>query len=70
MYQKTRLVKFGYVMLDGTKTKASASKHTAMSYRRLEEAEERLEMTSKNRFFAPKPNKEDDKRYGKDKMRE
>lgn len=37
------LVKLGQVALDGTKIKASASKHKAMSYARMEEAERRLE---------------------------
>src|ERR1051325_2060105 len=37
------LARLGHVALDGTKLKANASKHKAMSYARLEEAERRLE---------------------------
>ncbi len=37
------LVKLGHVALDGTKVKANASKHKAMSYARRGEAEKRLE---------------------------
>jgi transposase len=41
--QAAGLVKLGHVALDGTKVKANASKHKAMSYARLEETERRLE---------------------------
>jgi len=41
--QAAGLVKLGHVALDGTKIKANASKHKAMSYARMEEAERRLE---------------------------
>ncbi|MGB6290601.1 MAG: IS1182 family transposase [Desulfobulbales bacterium] len=34
--QKAGLVKFGHIALDGTKVKANASKHKAMSYGRME----------------------------------
>src|SRR5262249_33966302 len=37
------LVKLGTVALDGTKVRANASKHKAMSYGRMAEAEARLE---------------------------
>jgi transposase len=37
------LVKLGHVALDGTKIKANASKHKAMSYARMTEAERRLQ---------------------------
>ena len=37
------LVKLGHVALDGTKVKANASKHKAMSYGRMEEAEAKLQ---------------------------
>lgn len=36
------LIKLGHVALDGTKVKANASKHKAMSYQRMSEAEQRL----------------------------
>jgi transposase len=41
--QRAGLVKLGHVALDGTKVKANASKHKAMSYARLTETEARLE---------------------------
>jgi transposase len=39
---KAGLVKLGHVAIDGTKIKANASKHKAMSYKRMTEAEARL----------------------------
>src|SRR6266568_2713690 len=41
--QRAGLVKLGHVALDGTKIKANASKHKAMSYGRMGEAEKKLE---------------------------
>ncbi len=41
--QKAGLVKLGHVSLDGTKIKANASRHKAMSYKRMKEEEGRLE---------------------------
>jgi transposase len=41
--EKAGLVKLGHVSLDGSKVKANASKHKAMSYRRMCETEERLQ---------------------------
>ena len=40
--QTAGLVKLGHVALDGTKVKANASKHKAMSYARMEQTEARL----------------------------
>ena len=40
--RKAGLVKLGHVALDGTKIKANASKHKAMSYGRMKGAEEKL----------------------------
>lgn len=40
--EKAGLVKLGHVAIDGTKIKANASKHKAMSYERMEESEQRL----------------------------
>lgn len=40
--QAAGLVKMGHVALDGTKKQANASKHKAMSYGRMEEADEKL----------------------------
>ena len=41
--EKAGMVKFGHVALDGTKLKANASKHKAMSYSRMKEESARLE---------------------------
>jgi transposase len=41
--QQAGLVKLGHVALDGTKVKANASKHKAMSYKRMNKAEAELE---------------------------
>ena len=41
--KKAGLVKLGHVSLDGTKVKANASKHKAMSYGRMEKKAEELE---------------------------
>jgi len=40
--RRARLVKLGHVALDGTKVRANASKHKAMSYGRMEEKEREL----------------------------
>ena len=40
--QKAGLVKLGHVAIDGTKLQANASKHKAMSYARMGEAEQKL----------------------------
>jgi len=45
--QAAGLVKLGHVALDGTKVKAKASKHKAMSYGRMEAAEQKLEQEVK-----------------------
>ena len=44
--QQAGLVKLGHVSLDGTKIKANASKHKAMSYDRMHQTEKRLEARS------------------------
>jgi transposase len=62
------LVKLGHVSLDGTKVKANASKHKAMSYGRMEKKAEELEGEVK-RLLAEAQAVDDaeDARYGKDK---
>ena len=40
--QQAKLVKLGQVAIDGTKLKANASKHRAMSYRRMEKEAKRI----------------------------
>lgn len=61
------LVKLGTVAIDGTKVKASASKHKAMSYGRMEEEEQRLrveiaELTSR----ASQADAQEDALYGEE----
>jgi transposase len=41
--QKAGLVKLGHIAIDGSKVKANASKHKAMSYERMGETEKRIE---------------------------
>jgi transposase len=41
--RKAGLVKLGHIAIDGTKVKANASKHKAMSYDRMSETEKKLE---------------------------
>ena len=45
---KAGLVKLGHVAIDGTKIKANASKHKAMSYGRMSETEQRLQQESRS----------------------
>jgi len=66
--QEAGLVKLGHVALDGTKIKANASKHKAMSYGRMkkkkEELEREIEGLLKN---AEAVDKQEDNEYGKGK---
>ena len=66
--QQAGLVKLGHVALDGTKVKANASKHKAMSYQRMKEKEAQLaaEVAELLRR-AQAADEEEDRRYGKDK---
>ena len=66
--QKAGLVKLGHVALDGTKIKANASRHKAMSYKRMKEEETRLEAEIVELMKkAEAVDEEEDHRYGKDK---
>jgi len=66
--QKAGLVKLGHISLDGTKIKANASKHKAMSYKRMKEEEARLEAEIKEMLQkVVAVDEEEDRRYGKDK---
>lgn len=66
--QKAGLVKLGHVCIDGTKVKANASKHKAMSYDRMCEAEERLQSeVARILVQAADADAEEDARYGKGK---
>src|SRR6202521_2179863 len=66
--QRGGLVKLGHVALDGTKIKANASKHKAMSYERMGEAEKKLEEEVKALLAeAARVDAEEDGKYGKGK---
>lgn len=61
-------MKLGRVALDGTKLKANASKHKAMSYDRMKEQERRIaEQVREMLAKAEATDAEEDERYGKDK---
>jgi transposase len=66
--QRAGLVKLGHVALDGTKIKANASKHKAMSYERMGEAEKELEAEVQALLAeAARVDAEEDGKYGKGK---
>lgn len=68
MAQKAGLVKMGVVALDGTKIKANASKHKAMSYERMLETEKRLEKEVEQLLTqANAVDEEEDRLYGRGK---
>jgi len=64
--QKAGLVKLGHVSLDGTKVKANASKHKAMSYARMEKTAKELEEQVERLFSeAQETDEQEDRLYGK-----
>jgi len=64
--KEAKLVKLGHVALDGTKMKANASKHKAMSYGRMHEKEKELEHEVEALLRkAESVDAEEDQRYGK-----
>ena len=66
--EKAGLVKLGHVALDGTKIKANASKHKAMSYDRMEGRAAELEAeVSQWLTAAEAADREDDQLHGADK---
>ena len=66
--QQAGLVKLGHVALDGTKVRANASKHKAMSYGRMKEKEAQLQAEVDELLRkAQEVDEEEDRRYGKDK---
>ena len=66
--QRAGLVKLGHVALDGTKVRANASKHQAMSYGRMKEKEAQLQAEVDELLRrAGEVDEEEDRRYGKDK---
>jgi transposase len=66
--QEAGLVKLGHVAVDGTKMKANASKHKAMSYQRMLKTEEELQKEVEALLKeAQDVDAEEDARYGKGK---
>jgi len=66
--QQAGLVKLGHVALDGTKVKANASKHKAMSYERMGKAEKELEEEVQALLAeAARIDAEEEGKYGKGK---
>jgi transposase len=60
------LVKLGHVSIDGTKIKANASKHKAMSYKRMNETEARLQQEVEALMAAAaQADESEDAQYGK-----
>jgi transposase len=65
---ETGAMKLGQVALDGSKVKANASKHKAMSYGRMRETEKRLrEEVRRLLNQAEAADREEDSRYGRDR---
>lgn len=63
--RKAGMVRLGHVALDGTKQKANASKHKAMSYGRMKEESTRLESEIAELLAsAERVDEEEDKEYG------
>ena len=66
--QQAGLVKLGHVALDGTKVRANASKHKAMSYGRMKEREGQLSAEVAELLRrAGEVDDDEDRRYGKDR---
>lgn len=66
MCQKAKLVKLGHVSLDGTKVRANASKHKAMSYGRMKKSKKELAREVEELFkAAERVDAEEDAKYGK-----
>src|SRR6476620_7844699 len=64
--EKAGLVKLGHVALDGTKIKANASKHKAMSYAHMKRREAELEAEVERWLEAAEAaDREEDKLYGR-----
>jgi hypothetical protein len=69
--EKAGLVKLGHVALDGTKIKANASKHKAMSYERMEKRATELEAEVAMWFGAAEAaDAEEDQPHGRDQTGE
>jgi hypothetical protein len=64
--RKAGLVRLGHVSLDGSKVRANALKHKAMSYGRIQKAETELETEVKRLLQeADQTDEQEDRRYGK-----
>ena len=65
------LVKLGTVAIDGSKVKANASRHKAMSYDRMQKEEKRLREEIRNLTRrARKADEQEDRKYGRDRAGE
>jgi hypothetical protein len=65
--QGAGLVKLGHVSLDGTKMKANASKHKAMSYERMRDTEVRLKREVREWFKRARSTDEtEDRQHGRE----
>jgi len=65
------LVKLGTVAIDGSKVKANASRHKAMSYDRMQKEEKRLREEVRNLTRrARKADEQEDRKYGRDRAGE
>ena len=68
LYQRAGMLKLGHVALDGTKVRANASKHKAMSYKRMKGKEAQLsEAVAELLRRAQEVDEEEDRRYGRDR---
>ena len=71
MCEQAGLAKLGHVALDGTKIKANASKHKAMSYERMAKRAAELQAEVANWMSAAEAaDTEEDKAFGRDKSGE
>src|SRR5262245_18133973 len=69
--RKAGLVKLGHIAIDGSKVKANASKHKAMTYDRMTEAEKKLEEQVQRLLAeAERVDAKEDAELGKDKLRD
>lgn len=63
--QELKLIRFGHISLDGSKVKANASKHKAMSYGRMQKKKDELEQEVEELLKkAQRIDEEEDKEYG------
>jgi transposase len=66
--RKAGLVSLGHVAVDGTKIEANASKHKAMSYARMKQAEKELEGVVRGWFErAEEEDRLEDEKYGEER---